>query len=130
VQEAFSRLCREDPASLNGRLEAWLYTVCRNTALDEQRKQKRVVRLVDAAAETIEGGVPSPAETAHRGQTVSRLAALVETLPPREQEVIRLKFQEGLRYRQIAEVMELSVGNVGYLIHTAVNRLREQMGEE
>ena len=40
------------------------------------------------------------------------------------QEVVRLKFQNGMSYKEIADVTALSVSNVGFLLHTAINRLR------
>ena len=54
------------------------------------------------------------------------LQALAD-LPTNQQEVVRLKFQDGLSYRDIAEVTGLTQSNVGYLLHTAVKRLRERL---
>ena len=54
------------------------------------------------------------------------LAAL-EKLPERQQEVIRLKFQGGLSYREISRVTGLSESNVGYLIHTGLKAVREEL---
>ena len=42
VQDTFLKLCREDPTRLDGHLAQWLFTVCRNRALDIQRKEGRV----------------------------------------------------------------------------------------
>ena len=53
---------------------------------------------------------------------------LLERLPHNQQEVIRLKFQQGLSYKEIAAITELSASNVGYLIHTAVKKLRAELG--
>ena len=49
------------------------------------------------------------------------------TLPANQQEVIRLKFQHGLSYKQIAEVTQLSVSNVGFLIHAGLKTLRQRL---
>ena len=62
-----------------------------------------------------------------QGETVSRVLELLDTLPENQQEVVRLKFQNGLSYREISEVTQLSVTNVGYLLHTAIKALRSQM---
>ena len=45
-------------------------------------------------------------------------------IPPPQEEVIRLKFQEGLTYREISQVTGHSVSNVGYLIHTGLKAIR------
>ncbi len=52
------------------------------------------------------------------------LVDLVDALPARQREAVQLKFQGGLSYREIAEVMETTVNNVGVLIHTAVKSIR------
>jgi RNA polymerase sigma-70 factor (ECF subfamily) len=49
-------------------------------------------------------------------------------LPKNQQEVIRLKFQHGLSYKEISTVTNLSVTNVGFLIHTGLKVLRERFG--
>ena len=53
---------------------------------------------------------------------------IVATLPPRQQEVIQLKFQSDLSYEQIAEITKTNANNVGVLIHTALKTLRQRFG--
>jgi RNA polymerase sigma-70 factor (ECF subfamily) len=48
-------------------------------------------------------------------------------LPDNQQEVIRLKVQNGLSYREISEVTGLSVSNVGFLLHKGIKTIREKM---
>ena len=40
---------------------------------------------------------------------------------------MRLKFQGGLSYREIAEVMDTTVNNVGVLLHTAIKSIRTHL---
>jgi RNA polymerase sigma-70 factor (ECF subfamily) len=54
---------------------------------------------------------------------------IVGTLPPRQQEVIQLKFQNDLSYQQIAEIMQTTANNVGVLLHTAIKTLRERYAQ-
>ena len=42
VQETFLRLCRAERGRVEGHLAAWLYTVCRNLALDVHRKERHM----------------------------------------------------------------------------------------
>ena len=60
-------------------------------------------------------------------QTVSQILQVVDTLPKNQREVIYLKFQSDLSYKEISEVTKLSVSNVGFLIHSAVRAIRKQM---
>lgn len=59
--------------------------------------------------------------------TSSEVLRLLETLPENQQEVVRLKFQNGLSYREISEITGLSVSNVGYLLHAAIQTLRRKL---
>ena len=57
------------------------------------------------------------------------LLRIVATLPPRQQEIIQLKFQNDLSYQQIAKIMQTTANNVGVLLHTALKTLRQRYGE-
>ena len=59
-----------------------------------------------------------------------RVREQIASLPDRQQEVLRLKFQEGLSYREIAAITDVSVSNVGFLLHTALKTLRGRLGGE
>jgi len=128
VQDTFLRLLRTDNAPDAEHLAQWLFTVCRNRALDVVRKEKRMTTLSDAYTDSAASGDPSPPEAAADREALGRVGRILVTLPERQQEVIRLKFQNGFSYRQIAGVTGLSVTNVGLLIHTAIKTLRRQLG--
>lgn len=129
VQDTFLRLCAEDPAQLDGHLAQWLFTVCRNRALDIQRKEKRMKPLDDLELAAQPSRETSPAAQAEHNENTGRAQRFMKHLPPNQQEVVRLKFQNGLSYKEIAGVTKLSVTNVGFLIHTALKTLRQQMME-
>jgi RNA polymerase sigma-70 factor (ECF subfamily) len=124
VQDTFLKLWQADRASVDGYLAQWLYTVCRNRALDVRRKEQRMTTLSDNA--------PPPSADAARPRTDESFAgvlALVADLPERQQEAVRLKFQGGLSYREIAEVMGTTANNVGVMLHTAIATIRRKMTE-
>jgi len=116
VQEAFLRLCREDRAKVDGHLAEWLFTVCRNRALDVKRKEKRMQSLPVDQAVKQPSAEPDQAVAAEVRDTADHVHRLLESLPENQQEVLRLKFQAGLSYREISRVTDLSVSNVGYLL--------------
>lgn len=129
VQDTFLRLCAEDPVRLDGHLAQWLFTVCRNRALDIQRKEQRMKPLDDIELAARPGREASPAAQAEQNESTNHVLRFLKHLPPNQQEVVRLKFQTGLSYKEIAGVTKLSVSNVGFLIHTALKTLRQQMAE-
>jgi RNA polymerase sigma-70 factor (ECF subfamily) len=125
VQETFLRLCREDPARLNGHLAAWLFTVCRNLALDTREKASR-----SASLEHAEVPVVYDLDGQHDArQALGRVLDVLATLPRNQREVVYLKFQGGLSYKEIAAITALSTSNVGFLLHTAVRAIRHHLCE-
>lgn len=125
VQETFLRLCREDRAKLEPRLPAWLFTVCRSRVLDHHRRHHRMHPLEAPTEARLTADGPSPAAQAEERDSTQHLLALIATLPPAQQEVLRLKFQAGLSYREIADITEKTVNHVGVLLHQALQTLRE-----
>lgn len=63
-------------------------------------------------------------------EAVGEIFRLVEHLPKNQREVVYLKFQCDLSYKEISEVTKLSVGNVGLLLHTALKAIRKQVLSE
>lgn len=106
---------------------AWLFTVCRRRVfrLLEQRRRTTPMdpQILDAGQESS----PSPDRAAVERETGDTLAAQLEKLPPRDHEIVRLKFQNGLSYKEIADVTGLTAGNVGFILHHAVKTLRDGM---
>ena len=127
VQDTFLRLWKQNKQRVEGHLAQWLFTVCRNRALDVLRKEKRMSRLTGTGNLEPASTAPGPATLLERQETLNRVLLALESLPPREQEVLRLKFQNGLSYREIAATVGISVSNVGYLIHTAVKKVRAEL---
>ena len=130
VQDTFVRLCAEERSRVEPHLAEWLFTVCRNRALDVLRKENRMTALSEADLESRPSVAPSPAHEAERRDTHSRVLRELATLPKNQQEVVRLKFQNGLSYEEISHVTQLTVTNVGFLIHTAIKTLRQRLQTE
>jgi len=124
VQEAFLRLCREDPARVGPRLPGWMFRVCRNLALDRLRRETVMERTNASPMDGRAGGGVDPAHRAVVHDEVLAVLHTVETLPERQQEAVRLRFQHGLSYRDISGVMDVTVNHVGVLLHEALKTLR------
>ena len=122
VQETFLRLCRETQSKVAPHLVQWLFTVCRNLAFDTRKREARMTPLEDT-----EIGVDANLD---QKETVGEIFRLVQTLPKNQREVVYLKFQCDLSYKEISEVTKLSVGNVGLLLHTALKAIRKQVLSE
>ena len=130
VQDTFVKLMARPRAEVEGHLAEWLFTVCRHRALDVLRKEGRMKRFADGEAERVTATEPPPGRTLEASETHAALLRLIGCLPPNQQEVIRLKFQNGFSYKEISRITEHSVSNVGVLIHTAVQRLRAEFAAQ
>lgn len=63
-------------------------------------------------------------------QLLQLVQTAVEQLPPRSKEVMHAVFSEGLKYREVAEKLGVSVSTVKTLLGNAVKKIREQLGRE
>lgn len=129
VQDTFLKLCGQSPESLDGHLAQWLYTVCRNRALDLSRKERRMKTMSAVPIEGSPAMASTPSAIIENQESTDLVFASMSRLTEKQREAVRLKFQSGLSYREIAGVMELSVSNVGVLLHTALKKLRQEMAE-
>ena len=126
VQETFTKFQNNGASSTQPEPATWLFTVCRNGALNVCRKEKRMTFLDEEIIEARADEQPMPFERIEQREAAGFLLKIVATLPPRQQEVIQLKFQNDLSYQQIAEITKTTANNVGVLIHTALKTLRQK----
>jgi RNA polymerase sigma factor (sigma-70 family) len=126
VQDTFLKLCRQKPDQIRNHLAQWLYTVCRNQALDVIRKEKRMTGINDVQLNLQPHSGPEISSTLEQTEQFSEVMKILNTLPANQQEVIRLKFQGDLSYLEISRITSLSVSNVGFLIHTGLKTIREK----
>ncbi|QJE95409.1 RNA polymerase sigma factor [Luteolibacter luteus] len=129
VQETFFRLIRSRDKGMPENLAAWLFTVCRNVLTDHMRRQ-RVVQFGWDLPEMESDETSSPDHQLARGEREERLVKMVAELPERERELVRLKFQVGLSYKEIEEITGISQGNIGYFLHRAVKELKDRWHRE
>jgi RNA polymerase sigma-70 factor (ECF subfamily) len=126
VQETFLRLCREPPVAQSDHVAQWLFTVCRRLAIDVRRKETRMNTQLESAA-VCDDPARAPSSRMEQSDDFGQVLRLFDTLPANQQEVVRLKFQEEMSYKEIAAITGLSVSNVGYLLHMAVQSLRAKL---
>src|SRR5262245_6778486 len=126
VQETFVKFQRRRALRREDEPATWLFTVCRNAALNVCRKERRVMYVDEEVIERRESDQPMPFDRLEQEEATGFLLRIVGTLPLRQQEVIQLKFQNDLSYQQIAEIMQTTANNVGVLLHTALKNLRER----
>ena len=127
VQDTFLKLCIADRAKVDGHLAPWLYRVCRNQSIDVMKKENRMLPLKQEMAEMRPSPDPQPRSVAEGRETEAQVIEIVDTLPEKQQEVFRLKFQDEMSYKEISEVTGFPVNNVRYLLHTSLKVVRKQL---
>ena len=130
VQDTFIKLHLQDPEMIQGRLKSWLYTVCRNRSIDVLRKENPMLSSGGEAFENLNDSALDQSRAMEERERHAEVMTFLDRLPENQREVIRLKFQGDLSYKEIYDVTGLSVSNVGFLIHTGIKRLRSLMGVE
>jgi RNA polymerase sigma-70 factor (ECF subfamily) len=130
VQDTFVKFMAQTREAINGHAVEWLFTVCRNRALDVLRKDGRMKRFDEGQVERVTAAEPRPGRELEHAETHALILQMIDRLPPNQQEVVRLKFQNGFSYKEISRITTLSVSNVGFLIHTAVARLRTEFAAQ
>ena len=131
VQDTFLKLCKQSESEMRPKLAKWLFTVCRNRAIDVCRKESRMkVASEDQINEQLVSqadDLANPTVGFEKVETAESLLQQLSRLPDQQQEVLRLKFHGGLTYREIAEVTGLTSSHVGVILHTAISKLRQRM---
>jgi RNA polymerase sigma-70 factor (ECF subfamily) len=127
VQEAFLRLhgCF---ATVQQR-RAWLYRTVHNLAMNHIRSGRKVVPLSGETAPRVELSDPAPLpdEYLERMEAIGQARLCLKVLDLRTQALIRLKFEEGLSYQEMGTRLNLSISNVGYLLHHGLKQIAAEL---
>ena len=126
--QAFERAYRKRRSyrPARGSMDAWVFGIARNAALDELRKRKRRAVLEADPEDTVSPTPEDQAEFALRRETVR---AALGSLDGQERDLIALKFAGGLSNAEIARVLGMSESNAGTRLHRTITKLREACHE-
>jgi RNA polymerase sigma-70 factor (ECF subfamily) len=105
----------------------WLFTIARNVAIDHFRHHRDECSIDDVQHLQDSQGLE---ETVQQHHDFARLSTLLTALPPRDRELVALKYGAELSNRAIAEMTGLSESNVGTILHRVIQRLRNQWDEK
>lgn len=116
----------------------WLYTIATHQAIDALRRNNRHQALsldqtqedvgdgdVRSLIELLEARGPGPLDLAQGEERRERVRASVEQLPDFLRQVVLLAYYQGLKYREIADILAIPVGTVKSRLHAALVKLNE-----
>jgi len=107
--------------------QGWLYGVAAKSAVDYWRREGRSIWVEldggDFNTEPLSSSEPNPEEAATQTQRIRHVASELLKLPKEQRLCIHLRSQ-GMRYREIGEILGVSVSTVSEWLSIAVQRLR------
>ena len=127
VQDVFRKLLKQDFDKIReeDHLRAWLFTVCRNGALNIKRKESRFVEEKEDESLSEE---PNPFENLDKRECYKKATALMKgVLSKDQQKVIKLRYFSDLSYKEIAKKMKTTTGNVGFLLSVGLSKVRKKL---
>jgi RNA polymerase sigma-70 factor, ECF subfamily len=130
IQEVFLALFRHLHLGRSRKnLRGWLFRVAHNLGLKQRLATRASLQRMagDENAEEHADPTPNPEEQMSAAQRRDRLQAVVRALPKNDQHCLRLR-AEGLRYREIAAVLGMSLGAVSISLTRSLARLLRVAG--
>jgi RNA polymerase sigma-70 factor (ECF subfamily) len=130
TQEAFLRLWRQGPDVDDERLAAWLTRVVHNLCIDHARRSKTVRnRLGRPDPTALDELSTRPVEIDPAGERRETLLAALATLPAETRSIMLMHYYQGLKLREIADLLGKNVNSLKVRIHRARKALREVLDE-
>ena len=115
------------------RFSSWLFRIAHNTAIDAMRRSRTTVVVSDDPAEieslsdaaSVENA-PDPAETAALGRALDEA---LSSLRPEHRAAIMLRYEEGLPFEDIAQVLGVAEATARSFVHRARKQLAARLAE-
>ena len=101
----------------------WIFTITKNTIIDETRKSKTVQNQIQI--DELEIAAPQAAA----GFLMSDITHQLEKIPTNQKSAIEMRYVEEKTFEDIAEVLKTSEVNVRQLLSRGIQRLKELMKE-
>ncbi len=127
---------RIDQFEKGRRFRPWLYAIASNKSIDFMRRNRRhqAVSLDaksarsdsdDSLAQRLQSSSESPDQLAIQKETGARVRMAVQELSEPTQQLIQLAFYQGMKYSDIAEILQIPIGTVKSRVFTAVRKLNQ-----
>jgi len=131
AQETFVKVWKNlDKFKGESKLYTWIYRIATNEALTHLRKKKRRFFLPIGDVEN-ELRSTLEADTYYGGDEIQlKLQKAILTLPEKQRLVFNMKYFEELKFREIAEVLEVTVGSLKAQYHHAVKKIEKYLKED
>ena len=128
VQDVFYNIWKNrETLRINRSLQSYLYRSAYNNSMMYLRKMRREFFMEEGLANNQVVDSPDPSQALQLNEVSELIARTLEGLPDRTREIFLMNRQEGLKYREIAEKLSISVKTVESNMGKALNALRNSM---
>lgn len=133
VEDVFIRLWsqRATVAQINN-LRIYLYTATKNTSLNylSRKAKEAIVEPFDDIDITLRETGVSPEQIMITAETYQKIRRAVEALPPRCKMIFKLIREDGLRYKEVAEILNISVNTIDAQMAIAIQRISDAVRKD
>jgi RNA polymerase sigma-70 factor (ECF subfamily) len=126
--------------SFKGKFSNWLYTIAHHKVIDYTRSSgtRQSAHLEDTISsedtatfhDVLADPAPDVLHTLSTRELYERVLQVVETLPAEQREVFLLRSDAGMKFKEIAAMMNISINTVLGRMHYAVSRIRQELKHE
>src|SRR5712672_2681541 len=128
VQEAYLRAFKSFSGFHGSNGRAWLLTIVRNTSYTLLKKnQVADFTTFDEEIHVAGDESASPATILEHGEDAELIREAMDALPAEFREILALRHQEGLSYKEIADIAQIPPGTVMSRLARARGKLREYL---
>jgi len=130
VQDVFYNIWKNrESLRIRQSLQSYLYRSAYNNSMMYLRKMRREYFMEDLSRPEPVLEDPDPHEIIQLDEVSGLISRTLEALPVRTREIFRMNWQEGLKYREIAQKLSISEKTVEANMGKALRALRNSMEE-
>ncbi len=117
-----------DSFSGESNIKTWIYTICTNTVVDYYRKPWwKFSWLSFVKQDDKPSTMPGPFEQTAQKQSQIKLNKILQTIPPQQAEIFRLRFFENLSLLDISEIKKMHLSTIKTHLYRAVKKVRTEL---
>lgn len=132
TQETFAQAWKSlDGFAGNSNIRTWLYTIAVRAwyRWKHSSAKQPIHDVLDEWAELVPDFNPGPAQIAENRERCRSVAQALSDLPSPYHETLVLFYVQNLKYREVSEVLDVSIGTVKSRLHEGVKRLKAALDE-
>ena len=126
VEDVFVKLwCKRERVADIGNLNVYLYTAIKHQSLNALSKETRrvITELLDVSEFDVSSAEKSPYDLMVTSELMQLVEAAIDTLPPKCKLIFKMVREDQLKYKEVAEILNISVNTIDVQMAIAVKRI-------